>query len=72
MTPEPRNEAAEPVYLYWSEYDTSATVKGWGGDDIYRCRECPEWQGDSYSAPRHSRLHAVAAEYARLAGEEER
>lgn len=47
----------DPVYLFWSEYDTSATQRGWGGDDIYRCRECPEWQGDSESAPRHSRLH---------------
>jgi hypothetical protein len=52
-------EAHDPVYLHWSEYDDSATVKGWGGDDIYKCRECPEWQGDSESAPRHSALHAA-------------
>jgi len=51
-----------PVYLHWSEHDGSATVKGWGGDNIYKCRECPDWQGDGIEAgERHSRLHGAAA-----------
>lgn len=39
-----------PVYLWWSEYIEGAVVGpaqgAWGGDNIYRCDACPEWQGD--------------------------
>lgn len=39
-----------PVYLWWSEYDDAAVIGpkdgAWGGDNIYRCDSCPEWQSE--------------------------
>lgn len=38
-----------PVYLWWSEGD-GGKVRGWGGDDIWRCDSCSDWQGEGYEA----------------------
>ncbi len=52
----------EPVYLSWSEYDSSATVKGWGGSDLYSCRECGIGfqHKELDEAAVHSALHQAA------------
>ena len=38
-----------PVYLYWSEWNDAAVVGpdqgAWGGCDVWRCTEHPDWQG---------------------------
>jgi hypothetical protein len=37
----------EPIYIWWSEVPGRGEELGFGGDDIYRCREHPAWYGAS-------------------------
>ncbi len=41
---------AGPVFLWWSEHNDAAVIGpkqgAWGGDNIYRCDRCPQWQSD--------------------------
>ena len=37
-----------PVYLWWSEHSDEAVIGpkqgAWGGDDIFKCDSCPDWE----------------------------
>jgi hypothetical protein len=56
-----------PVYLWWSEYNNAAVIGpdqgAWGGDNVYRCDECPGWQSDDETAEEHAAKHGYYVKF---------